>query len=100
MKISQTKRGFNTIQFKDVYDVECSIQESSLASEPAIWLGVNDANPQVLASSVKEGATGWIPYPIPDSVTVSFKTRMHLTRDQVAELMPVLQRFIDTGEIA
>ena len=41
--------------------------------------------------------TGWIPYPIPEEVLLC--TRMHLSREQVAELMPVLQKFVDTGEI-
>ncbi len=26
-------------------------------------------------------------------------SRMHLTRDQVAELLPHLQRFVETGEL-
>lgn len=36
-----TARGFAYGDFRDRYGQECSIQESSLATEPAIWLGVD-----------------------------------------------------------
>jgi len=42
-------------------------------------------------------ARGWVPYPIPSEV--SLHTRMHLNREQVAALLPTLQRFVETGEI-
>lgn len=35
-----TQRGFSIIRFLDRYGQECSLQESSLATEPAVWLGV------------------------------------------------------------
>jgi hypothetical protein len=41
--------------------------------------------------------TGWVPYPLPDCVQIS--TRMHLTRAQVKKLLPVLQQFVETGDI-
>ena len=34
---------------------------------------------------------------VPDEVLMT--TRMHLNRKQVAKLLPVLQKFVDTGEI-
>ncbi|MNH47331.1 hypothetical protein D3C79_1105140 [compost metagenome] len=40
---------------------------------------------------------GWVPYPIPDQVLLT--TRMHLSREQVAALLPILQRFATTGEV-
>jgi hypothetical protein len=46
---------------------------------------------------ITEQKTGWIPYPIPKDVDLS--TRMHLSREQVAVLLPILQQFVDTGEI-
>jgi len=97
MERTSTPRGFALRKFSDLYGASCSIQKSSLATDDAIWLGVDDADPQILASKVREGATGWVKYPIPEDVLLT--TRMHLNREQVAELLPVLQKFVDTGEI-
>jgi hypothetical protein len=44
-----------------------------------------------------DDTTGWVPYPVPEDVLLS--TRMHLTRDEVAELLPILKRFVETGEL-
>lgn len=68
IKKSLTEKGCKLMQFKDLYGKECSIQESSLATEYAIWVGVTEE-------------------------------RMHLTQEQVKELLPILQKFADTGEI-
>jgi hypothetical protein len=72
-------RGFLKGAFKDRYGASCSIQKSSLATEDCIWLG---------ADEISE-APGVEP----------FNTRMHLTRDMAAELIPLLQHFVDTGEL-
>lgn len=50
-----------------------------------------------MASKLDSELTGWLPYPIPKDVHIS--TRMHLTRDQVASLLPALHRFVETGEL-
>lgn len=103
MKKSETSRGFAIGEFVDLYGVKCSIQKSSLATDDAIWLGVDDPDPKVLASQAKSlgllttETTGWTPYPIPNEVLIT--TRMHLNRKQVEELLPILQKFVDTGEI-
>lgn len=103
MKEDKTNRGFDLVEFTDRYGAECSLQKSSLATEDAIWLGVNDGNPQVLASKASSLGvhttveTGWVPYPVPEEVLVT--TRMHLTVEQVKALLPYLQRFVETGEI-
>ena len=65
---TQTDRGFLRVDFVDRYDKPCSIQESSLATERAIWLGVDGQ-------------------------------RMHLTREHVSALLPLLQRFLETGRL-
>lgn len=39
MKTSITERGFDLIEFKDSYNKECSLQESSMAPLDKIWLG-------------------------------------------------------------
>lgn len=93
-----TNRGFSLIEFKDRYNCRCSIQKSSLATEEAIWFGIDDPDPKIMASKVQPGGTGWVSYVIPDDVSIT--TRMHLTRDQVKELLPILEHFVATGEVA
>jgi len=100
----KTCRGFSLNKFTDRYGDECSIQKSSLATEDAIWFGVDDPKPQIMASdAIKLGletngeTCGWVPYEIPKEVLIS--TRMHLTQDMVAKLIPVLQQFVETGEV-
>lgn len=87
-----THRGFSYIEFKDRYGVECNIQKSSLATEDAIWFGCAEANPKVCIAG-----KGWVPFEVPSDV--SFDTRMHLTQEQVKELLPILQEFVKTGEL-
>lgn len=74
--IDFTQRGFAVAKFTDRYGSICSIQDSSLASEAAIWLGVN---------TDFEGREC---------------TRMHLTQDMVRALLPMLTRFAETGSVA
>ena len=99
MNIERTKtaRGFSLLEMADLYDKKFSIQKSSLATEDAIWFGIDDPEPMILASKVIDGGTGWAKYPIPDDVEMT--TRMHLSREQVKCLLPILQRFADTGEV-
>jgi hypothetical protein len=96
-KESYTARGFKLIQFEDLYDAKCNVQKSSLATDDAIWFGIEDAEPKIMASKIKKGGVGWVDYSIPKDVSLT--TRMHLNREQVKELIPILQRFVDTGEI-
>ena len=98
MELSKTLRGFSIIKFKDQYDNGCSLQKSSVMSPDCIWLGVDDANPQIMASKTAEGGTGWVPFAIPSDVNLT--TRMHLTQKQVKELLPHLKRFARTGELS
>lgn len=77
MDLTTTNRGFDVAVFTDFYGSECSIQKSSLATKDCIWLGVDKHfNPE------NEGSC-----------------RMHLTRETVRELLPMLQRFAETGEL-
>lgn len=99
---SLTARFFRVGTFKDRYKKECSIQESSLAEEACLWLGIDNAEPQIMATdAIKLGmdtkgqTTGWVPYPLPEEVT--FNTRMHLTQEMVEELIPILAYFVKTG---
>jgi hypothetical protein len=75
METTRTARGFPVQRFTDLYGSECSVQDSSLADCDAIWFGVDKD------SDGREC------------------TRMHLTCEQVAELLPALQRFVATGSI-
>jgi hypothetical protein len=68
MQIERTERGFAIARFKDRYDIECNIQESSLATEACLWLGTK-------------------------------KDRMHVTQELAAELIPMLQHFVDHGTL-
>lgn len=70
-------RGLTIARFRDRYGVECSIQTSSLATEDAIWLGQHNT------TCSQCGGTE--------------PSRMHLTRELVEMLIPVLQHFVDTG---
>jgi hypothetical protein len=97
IKESKTQRGFHFIEFEDFYGAKCNIQKSSLATEDAIWFGIHDADPKIMASKTKEGGIRWVSYPIPNDVLLT--TRMHLSREQVNKLLPILQKFVDTGEI-
>lgn len=101
--MKKTNRGFDISEFTDDYGLQCSIQKSSSAEDDKIWFGVNDADPMILASRAhKHGVdttetTGWVKFPVPDDVLMH--TRMHLTREMVAELLPTLQKFVETGEL-
>jgi hypothetical protein len=97
MEIGTTSRGFSIISFTDLYGDQCSLQKSSLATEDAIWLGIDDANPQIMASKTPQGGTGWVPYEIPKDVLLS--TRMHLNRTLAKELVEKLNIFIETGDV-
>ncbi|MFP3339719.1 hypothetical protein R0J91_17205, partial [Micrococcus sp. SIMBA_131] len=63
----------------------------------------DDADPKVLHGDARrlgvdtDATCGWVKYPIPDEV--SLNTRMHLTREQVAGLIPLLQHFAATGDL-
>ena len=94
---SETSRGFSILRFEDEYGTVCNVQKSSLASKDCIWLGVEDADPKILASKTSQGGMGWITYDIPEDVMVN--TRMHLDRKQAKELAKLLNKFAKTGEL-
>lgn len=95
--LTKTERGFSIANFIDRYGEKCSLQKSSLATEDCIWFGLDDATPQIMASKIIDGGTGWAKYPLPDDVHIG--TRMHLTQDMVKMLLPYLQKFAETGEL-
>lgn len=104
MEFKNTPRGFKYTEFIDSHDQKCSIQKSSVATYEAIWFGIDDADPKIMATDAKRlglptfgETTGWVPYEVPKEVL--FHTRMHLSQDQVKELLPTLIKFAETGEL-
>ena len=77
IELTKTSRGFAVASFEDRYGNGCTLQKSSLATEDAIWFGVSSDRQ---GGDVENG-------------------RMHLSRAQVADLLPILQRFVATGEL-
>jgi hypothetical protein len=104
LKVGKTSRGFALIEFEDEYGAPCSLQKSSVATFDAVWLGVDEAEPRIMArDAAKLGlptggqVTGVIPYSIPEEVILT--TRMHLTQEQVRALLPHLIKFAEDGEL-
>lgn len=80
ISIKANERGFLSGDFQDLNGIRCSIQKSSLATDSAIWLGVHPAPDE-------HERRGYGP------------TRMHLNRQHVAALLPLLKHFAETGEL-
>jgi hypothetical protein len=106
--IKQNERKFEYGQFTDRHGSSCSIQKSSVATEDCIWLGIDDPEPKIMSSDAirlglrertfDKNDNGWTKFEIPKEVF--FSTRMLLTRNQVKELLPILQKFVETGELS
>lgn len=77
LETQRDERGFLYATFLDRYDAPCSIQESSLASEPALWLGCDTGTHHAGRCMA----------------------RMHLTQAQAANLIPLLQYFVENGSL-
>lgn len=102
-EVKHTCRGFSFYEFEDRNNYKCTIQKSSIATENAIWLGLESASPMLLhGDATKLGidhnkSSGWVEYPIPEEVTLN--TRMHLNQDQARKLGKMLIHFADSGEL-
>jgi len=94
MEIKKTNRGFSYNEFTDLYGEKCSIQKSSLATDDAIWIGID--NPQI---TVFEDENKGKYLNIPTPINWSVSGRMHLNREQVEELLPILEKFAETGDL-
>lgn len=92
IELGKTNRGFACGEFLDRYGEKCSIQKSSIATEDCIWLGVDTDEIKTMVRN-----KGWITEKLGRDQHVS--TRMHLTREMAAALIPLLQTFVDTGEL-
>ena len=96
MDKTTTERGFTYYKFTDSNQVVCTLQKSSSAMEDKIWLGAKE-----IGLKHFKAFEGWKDVELADSVEEHYiaNNRMHLTREQVKELIPILQLFVDTGEI-
>lgn len=86
------------MEFEDLNGVPCKLQKSSLATDDAIWLGTTELG---LKRSARD-YTGWHDVNVKDlfpGQDVVWNGAMHLTREQVAELLPALRKFVETGEL-
>ncbi len=94
MEIERTNRGFDIASFTDSYGETCSLQKSSSAFVNKIWLGISKPKLTVFEN---ESKGQYIVTNMPENFSVN--ARMHLTRQQVAELLPYLQKFVETGDL-
>lgn len=111
-KTHLTDRGFIVGEFDDIYGAKCSIQESSLADKPALWLGVDKPRIKLLSADAKkklslpivvpdEGSGedyGWSDYILPEKVFAA--TRMHIDIDTARELIKLLTCFVENGGLS
>lgn len=97
MKIKTTGRGFGIANFKDQKGIECSIQKSSIATDECIWFGANELEVSIGYPWTKISEAELMKKFGGQAIVGN--TRMHLNRKQVAELLPILQKFVETGEL-
>ena len=102
----KTNRGFEVIIFKDGYEEECHLQESS-ACDPHIWLGIPRPELKIMyKDAIANGLNlkkecpetneyGWCEFPIPEEVLI--KSMMHLNQEQAKWLADKLNYFAETG---
>lgn len=107
MKVNKTARGFDLIEFKDDNGNNCSLQKSS-SVVGKIWLGIADPFvKEFWYDEIPENKNlkyRWEDRDINDlkqspNNEILIHSRMHLTREQVKELLPYLQKFVETGDI-
>lgn len=94
MKTGITQRGFATGEFTDKNGMKCVLRESSLATESCIWLGISSPKLTVFED---ENMGKYLVTDLPKNWKVD--SLMHLTRENVRELLPLLQNFVETGEL-
>lgn len=79
IRLGCTYRGFRIGKFEDHNGHACSVQESSADPLDKLWLGMDD--------------------PLPEHLGEPQGCRAHLTREQIMELIPMLQYFVDHGRL-
>ena len=81
---TKTPRGFRHLTFADIDEQPCSLQRSSLASEAALWFGLDIPQAEV-ERIVADGKT--------------LRSRMHLTQEMIQILIQPLHCFAETGHL-
>lgn len=104
VELSRTSRGFGKGKFTDAVGVACSIQDSSLATEAAIWFGVEEANPQRWEGDKLAPVEPPVkPIPIsryPGAThDILYNTRMHLTIRHVKTLIRNFEKFLVSKDV-
>lgn len=107
MQQTHTARGFDLINFEDRNGCKCSLQKSSLADEDCVWLGMDEPDIKEFYPYPRETDESWFEVTKEDLNKLKHRpqneihcfSRMELNREQVAELLPYLQRFVEIGEI-
>ena len=101
LEVGKTQRGFSVMAFKDKRGDYCSMQKSSDALNDCIWFGKDDP------AIIEFEAPTYGPHHVidlnnikqhPDN-RITIDSRMYLTREQVKELLPYLQKFAETGDL-
>ena len=100
IELTETNRGFKIGGFTDRYGETCSLQESSIATEGCIWLGID--NPTLTLFETEQlGKYRQVTDKEAGAALGGFKLsascRMHLTQDMVKALLPALQHFAETS---
>jgi hypothetical protein len=85
LKERKTQRGFQIVEFDDYYGQKCSLQESSMVEPAAIWLGVDNTGAQIT------GPNG--------ECNESVGARMHLSIEQVKQLLVYLNTFVENDAL-
>ena len=98
IELDSTQRGFAIGEFKDAYGTECVIQQSS-SVEPRIWLGAKKLEVKEFVAFREPEA--WVTLEFENTMEHHFvgNERMHLSQENVKQLLPLLQRFAETGEL-
>ena len=100
LKLQHTERGFAFVNFTDSNGIKCSLQESS-SQNPAIWLGADDIGLKEFIAFRQPNAWESRPEFDKDDPSHHFiaNNRMHLRPEVVKELLPLLHKFVEEGEI-
>lgn len=83
--------------FKDLNEQECSLSVSRIETTRAVYFGVDEPEMKIRKRSLTDGSLKNVDFLPPVELKVS--SRMLLTQEQVKELLPMLQKFVDTGEL-
>jgi len=95
LKRTITNRGFGYYEFFDKGKTVCTLQKSSSVID-AIWLGAKEIGLQHF-----KAGEGWSKIELVSTVEEHYvaNNRMELTQEQVKVLLPILIKFVQTGEI-